>query len=167
MPVSSLNSTASLWRQVEVTVDRFCRGFSLMEVLIAVFLSSLLITGIVQLVAGSVSAYRLQLSQSHLEESGHYARDVLVSHISQAGFQAEPWNVLSSMPAVTSDSIEDFAAGSDQLGLQRWSRRIMPYSSAEIMGSYTMRMAVVHNNPSPKINTVAFRRTDHPCRDRN
>lgn len=106
-----------------MTVSRRCEGFSLMEVLIAVFLSTVLTTGIVQLLSGSVSAYRLQLSQSSLEESGHYARDVLLSHISQAGYQAEPWNAQKRLAALTSESLDNVSARGDQLGIQRWSRR--------------------------------------------
>lgn len=98
-------------------------GFSLLEVLVAMFLSAILITGIMQLLAGSVSAYRLQLGQSQLEESSRYARDVLVSHISQAGFQAEPWNTLQQVPALTTDAIDSVSPRGDQLGLQRWSNR--------------------------------------------
>jgi hypothetical protein len=87
------------------------------------FLSTLLMTGIVQLLTGSVSAYRLQLSQSQLEESSRYARDVLVSHISQAGFVPEPWNSLQQVPALTTDTINSNSTRGDQLGLQRWSRQ--------------------------------------------
>lgn len=98
-------------------------GFSLMEILIAVFLSTLLISGIVQLISGSVSAFRLQLSLGQLEESSRYAREILVSHISQAGYQPEPWNTPSVFPALTDDSKDSVSASGDQLGLQRWSRR--------------------------------------------
>jgi len=93
-----------------------------LEVMIGVFLSTLLISGIVQLLAGSVSAYRLQLSQSQIEESGRYARDVLITHISQAGFQPKPWQNLSDFPALTDEAIEGGSSTADQLGLQRWSR---------------------------------------------
>lgn len=99
------------------------QGFSLMELMIAVFLSTILTTGIVQLVSGSVSAYRLQLSQSHLEESGRYARDVLKSHISQAGFQPEPWLIQTQIPALTGETLNGNLLPGDQLGLQRWSRK--------------------------------------------
>lgn len=93
-----------------------------MEVMIAMFLSSILISGIVQLVAGSMSAYRLQLSQSQLEESSRYARDVLVTHISQAGFQPEPWLNQPQFPALTDEALDGNLFPGDQLGLQRWSR---------------------------------------------
>jgi len=98
------------------------RGFSLMEVMIAVFLSTILVSGIVQLLGGSVSAYRLQLGQSQLEESDRFARDVLITHIAQAAYVPEPWQNQPGLPALTSEAIDGSAVPGDQLGLQRWSR---------------------------------------------
>jgi type IV pilus assembly protein PilW len=97
-------------------------GFTLMEVMIGVSLSTVLLSGIVQLLSGSVSAYRLQLSQSQLEESGRYARDVLNTHIAQAGYQPDPWQNLPGLQALTDESLEGGSSAADQLGLQRWSR---------------------------------------------
>ena len=98
-------------------------GFTLLEMLIAVFLSTLLTTSVLQLLTASTSTYRLQLNQSQIQESSHFARDVLVSHISQAGFQAEPWNGLPTLAAVSADSAENSSSNGDQLGLQRMSRQ--------------------------------------------
>lgn len=98
-------------------------GFTLMEVMIAIFLSTLLMSGIVQLMGGSVSAYRLQLSQGQLEESGRYARDVLITHISQAGYHPKPWQNQPELPALTGETLDGSIVPGDQLGLQRWSRR--------------------------------------------
>jgi prepilin-type N-terminal cleavage/methylation domain-containing protein len=109
------------WKYPEVRGFRPNHGFTLMEVMIGVFLSTILMTGIVQLLSGSVSAYRLQLSQSQLEESGRYARDVLITNISQAGYQPEPWRHSSEFPALTGESIDGKKTPGDQLGLQRWS----------------------------------------------
>ena len=103
-------------------VFRKHRGFTLMEVMIGVFLSTLLLSGIVQLMGGSVSAYRLQLSQSQLEESARYARDVLMTHITQAGFQPEPWQNQPGTQALTDETLDGGSSAADQLGLQRWSR---------------------------------------------
>jgi len=94
-----------------------------MEMMIAVFLSTILTTGIVQLVSGSVSAYRLQLGQSHLEESSRYAHEVLKSNIMQAGFQPEPWLYQTQFPALTEETLNGSPLPGDQLGLQRWSRK--------------------------------------------
>jgi Tfp pilus assembly protein PilW len=109
------------WMYPEMKGIRTDRGFSLMEMMIGAFLSTLLISGIVQLVAGSVSAYRLQLSLSQLEESGRYARDMLVTHIAQAGYQTEPWNEQAKLPALSEESLNGDTLPGDQLGLQRWS----------------------------------------------
>ncbi len=98
-------------------------GFSLLEIMIGMFLSSLLIAGIVQLLVASASAYRLQLSMGQLEESGRYARDVLATHITQAGFRPEPWDKLQEIPALTDETLNGGSFRGDQLGLQRWSSR--------------------------------------------
>lgn len=103
--------------------SRTSSGFTLMELLLAVFLSTLLITAIVQLVSANVTSYRLQLTQSQLQESSQYARDVLVSHISQAGYQSRPWDLAYPLTAFTNESVENFSTYGDQLGLQRWSRQ--------------------------------------------
>ena len=102
-------------------VFRDQHGFSLMEVMIGVFLSTLLMSGIIQLLGGSVSVYRLQLSQGQLEESGRYARDVLAAHITQAGYQPEPWQDRPELPALTGETLDGGLQPGDQLGLQRWS----------------------------------------------
>ena len=120
---ASLRNTGLRWRYPEVPVFRTVQGFTLMEVMIGVFLSTLLISAIVQLLAGSVSAYRLQLTQGQVEESGRYARDVLVTHIAQAGYRPEPWRNESELPALTSESLDGGLVPGDQLGLQRWSMR--------------------------------------------
>lgn len=97
-------------------------GFSLLEILIAIFLSTLLITAIAQLMSASLNAYRVQLEKSQMEESGRYARDVLVSHISQAGFHPQPWNNEPGLVALTNESLDGPGGATDQLGLQRLSR---------------------------------------------
>ena len=96
-------------------------GFSIMELLIAMFLSSLLVSGVAVLTGSSVSAYRQQLAQGQMEESGRFARETLASHIAQAGFHPRPWQ--GSLSALTADSHNGTATTGDQLGLQRWSAR--------------------------------------------
>ena len=98
-------------------------GFSLLEVTIAVFLSVVLISGITLLLGNSVSAYRQQLGQGQLEESSRFAREILASHISQAGYQPWPWRNPAGLEAVTDESTDAGTLKGDQLGLQRWSDR--------------------------------------------
>jgi hypothetical protein len=73
------------------------------------------------LLTTSVSTYRLQLGLSQLEESGRYARDVLINHITQAGYRPQPWEPAFQLPAVTTETLNGSSKPGDQLGLQRWS----------------------------------------------
>jgi len=116
------NNTGLFSRRPEVKVFDRQRGFSLLELMIGVCLSTLLLSGVVQLVSGSVSAYRLQLSLGQMGDSGRYARDVLLNHIGQSGFQPQPWLNPTGFPALTAESSDGGTSEPDQLGLQRWSR---------------------------------------------
>jgi type IV pilus assembly protein PilW len=122
MSPAKLTGTGIPWTFPDVPALRNQSGFTLLEVMIGVSLSTILISGIVQLLSGSVSAYRLQISQSQLEESGRYARNVLITHIAQAGYQPDPWQNLPGVQALTDESVEGDSSAGDQLGLQRWSR---------------------------------------------
>ena len=123
MKAADQTSTGLPWKYPDMPECKTHRGFSLMEVMIAVFLSTVLMAGIIQLLSGSVSAYRLQLSQSQLAESSRYANDVLNAHITQAGYQPEPWQSDSKFPALTNETMNGASLRGDQLGLQRWSMR--------------------------------------------
>ena len=105
-----------------MTIRTVDRGFTLIELMIGMLLSSILLSGVVALLGGSVSTYRLQLNQSQLEESARYARDVLITHITQAGFQPEPWQPQTGFTALTDENVDGGSSASDQLGLQRWSQ---------------------------------------------
>lgn len=93
-----------------------------MEVMIGVFLSTLMMTAIVQLLGSSVATYRLQLEQAQLEESSRFARDVLTEHITQAGYHPQPWLVAENTPAVSNEAINDISVKGDQIGLQQRSQ---------------------------------------------
>ena len=98
-------------------------GFTLLELVIGVFVSALLTTGIVQLVTGSVSTYRLQIAQGQLEESSRFALDILHSHVSQAGYRPQPWLGAGDIPALTEENVNSDQDSGDRLGTQRWSQR--------------------------------------------
>jgi hypothetical protein len=99
------------------------RAFSLLELLLGVGLSGVLVLGVMQLLTASLSAYHAQINRSRMIESAHFAREVLIEHIAQAGYVPEPWQAETHLPALTSETREGNAPPGDQLGLQRWSRR--------------------------------------------
>lgn len=99
------------------------RGFSLLELLIGMFLAALLMTAVTSLLGGSVTAYRQQLVQGQLEESSRFAHEILDSHITQAGYDPRPWLNPAGFIALTDESLDRDTQPGDQLGLQRWSDR--------------------------------------------
>ena len=96
-------------------------GFSLLELLVGMFLAALLMTAVTSLLGGSVSAYRQQLVQGQLEESSRFAHETLESQITQAGYYPRPWQNPAGINALTDESVNRGTRAGDQLGLQRWS----------------------------------------------
>lgn len=115
-------STATHYRLPDMNFCKKIHGFTLLEVLIGVFLSTLLMTGIVQLLSAGVAAYRLQLEMAQLEESGRYARSVLQQYINQSGYHPEPWLLTEEFTAVSDEAQNSVSAKGDQIGLQQLSR---------------------------------------------
>lgn len=95
------------------------RGFSLLELLLAMLLGAVLISGATALMGGSAASYRLQLARGQMEESGQFARETLAAHITQAGYHPRPWQ--ANVAAVTSASVQGATIAGDRLGLQRRS----------------------------------------------
>lgn len=96
---------------------------TLIELLLALALGSLLLTGLIQVVSAATSSSRLQDEQAMLQENARYAISLLSRHVRQAGFNPEPWNTLQFLPAFTDETEDGASAGSDRLALQSWSDR--------------------------------------------
>ncbi|WP_372742931.1 PilW family protein, partial [Neptunomonas sp.] len=63
------------------------RGFSLIELMIAMSLGLILIGGVVNLFLASSQTYRLQESMFRVQESGRFALDFMLRDLRDAGFQ--------------------------------------------------------------------------------
>jgi type IV pilus assembly protein PilW len=81
------------------------RGFSLVEIMVALAISLLLIGGVLQIFLSSKQAYRAQDNLSRVQENGRFATDYLGRHVRLAGYRAD----LSKTPAIT------FPAGSEAI----------------------------------------------------
>ncbi|MBZ4192820.1 MAG: PilW family protein [Candidatus Contendobacter sp.] len=62
------------------------RGFSLIEIMVALALSLFLITGMIQLLIGNKQSYRVHEAQSRMQENGRFALEALGRDIRMAGF---------------------------------------------------------------------------------
>jgi prepilin-type N-terminal cleavage/methylation domain-containing protein len=96
-------------------------GFTLLELLLAVALASLLTLGLVQIVTASSSAGRLQRNQAQIEDHARFAIAVLSRAIREAGYRPEPWNDAYSRAALSAGNANDVTASGDRLALRAWS----------------------------------------------
>lgn len=104
-------------------IHRRAGGFSLIELMIAGLLATLLLTGLVQVAAGARSSFALQEDVADLQERARFGLDRLRGALRQAAFAPEPWagDPFDGEPAVT--GTDGGAAGSDRLVLRSHSDR--------------------------------------------
>ena len=62
------------------------RGLTLIEILVALFVSGLVLAGVVQIYASSKQAYRVQESLSRLQENGRFAINRITHDLRMAGY---------------------------------------------------------------------------------
>jgi len=63
-----------------------CRGFSLVELMVALVITLILMAGIGQIFLSSKKSYTLQDSLSRIQETGRYAMEVLTQDLRRAGY---------------------------------------------------------------------------------
>ncbi len=64
------------------------RGFTLIELMIAMLIGVFLMTGVIQIFLSAKQAYRLQENLSRLQENGRFAMDMITKDIRMAGYVA-------------------------------------------------------------------------------
>jgi len=98
------------------------RGMSLVELLVAMLIGAILLTGLVQIAAGARSSFRLQEALAEVQESGRFAIDTLGGILRQSAFAPEPW---AESPALglTPETGDDISRHGDRLVVRTWSER--------------------------------------------
>lgn len=82
------------------------RGFSLIELMVAMVLGLFLMSGMIAVFAGNKRSSELNAAMSNLQESARFALDRMASDIRLAGFQGCPdMNRSSRMPAIADDPV--------------------------------------------------------------
>lgn len=66
------------------------RGFSIIELMIAILLGGILLGGVLQILASNKQTFRVQTGLARLQENGRYAKFILSNDIRMAGFQGCP-----------------------------------------------------------------------------
>lgn len=97
------------------------RGLTLIELLVAMFLTAFLLLGLVKLVSAAGASTMLQDNQASLQNRVRFAGQVLAEAIASAGFSPAPWNTDLTLSAIGPQTADAVSASGDRLALQAWS----------------------------------------------
>jgi type IV pilus assembly protein PilW len=97
------------------------RGFTLLELMLALGLSALLVLGLVQVVAAAGASARLQDNHARLQENARLAHSVLSRAARETGFSPQPWNGAYPPVALGESTRDAVTARSDRLSVRSWS----------------------------------------------
>lgn len=96
------------------------RGFSLVEMVVAMLISLILIAGITQIFLGSRKSYTLQNTLSRQQENGRHAADVIARDLRKAGY----WGGNTTITGVTGTAPPLLPDHSCQTGDNSWARML-------------------------------------------
>jgi len=137
------------------------RGFSLIELMIAMTISALLMLGLVQIASAARSSFRLQEGLASVQQGGRFALESLADILQQSTFEPHPWLATGITVGVTDQSIDGLTASSDRLAVRGWSERncfgnLNPVQDAAGTAVFYLKESVIELNSS---NNLA-----HTCR---
>ncbi len=98
-------------------------GVSLLELLIAMALSSLLTLTLVHMAMAARNSFRLQESLAELQENARYFADLVASTVSGSAYHPKPWLHESTAIGLMPDSADKISQTSDRLVSRSWSER--------------------------------------------
>lgn len=87
------------------------RGFSLVELMVALAISMVAMVAVTELYLGTRQTYRVQAMQSRLSEDGRFALSILQRLVSQAGYRASSAAMPSRIKALSATSLQIAFAG--------------------------------------------------------
>lgn len=99
------------------------RGMSLLELLLAMALSSLLTLTLVNMAMAARNSFRLQESLAELQENSRFFADLLAMNISDSGFHPQPWLHEPTPVGLMPNSVDASTTNSDRLVSRSWSDR--------------------------------------------
>lgn len=101
----------------------FGQGMSLMELLVAMALSSMLALLLVQMAMAARGSFRLQEGLAELQENGRYFADLLSVEIAASAYHPKPWVHESTPIGLMAASVDGSSLNSDRLVSRHWSER--------------------------------------------
>jgi len=99
------------------------RGLSLIELLLAMLIGAILLTGLIQIAASARSSFLLQEAIAEVQESGRYVVDSLGDILRQTVFSPQPWLASATAIGLTAETVDSVSAHGDRLAIRTWSER--------------------------------------------
>ena len=96
-------------------------GLTLIELLVALALSTLLLLGLVQIATAASSSTQLQRNQARIQEHARMASKVLSAAVRQAGFNPQPWSAEFPAAGLAELSVDGVSRAGDRLAVRYWS----------------------------------------------
>jgi type IV pilus assembly protein PilW len=130
-------------------VTRAIAGFSLVELMVAIALSLLLLTGVVAIFSSSRVSYESTDQLSRVQETGRFALEQLSRHIRSAGFAGcsrQPNYVSTSLADATTNLSRDFL-GAAVLGYDATGTDWDPEIDSSITGAFAESDVLVVRGP--------------------
>ena len=116
-----------MYTQRSLTASRTQRGFSLVEMMIAMVIGLILIAGVIQIFVSSKQSYRVQDSMGRLQENARFAMDFLSREVRMAGFTGcfknSPTTIenILNTPSAFSWDINNMLSGNEATSATTWS----------------------------------------------
>ena len=111
-------------------LPRLSRGFSLVELMVALLITLILLAGIGQIFLSSKKSFTIQDSLGRMQENGRYAMETLAQDVRRAGF----WGGNADITA-----IDDYVGGTGKVATDdgtctdaNWARMLTTGSSARM-----------------------------------
>ncbi len=96
-------------------------GMTLLELVIALTLTAFLVLGLVQIAAAASASTQLQRNQALIQENARAVFIAMTRAIRRAGFNPQPWHMLSPSLGIAELSIDDVSSKGDRISVRDWS----------------------------------------------
>lgn len=150
------------YKQNYPNIHRLNKGFSLVELMIAIVLGLLILGAILGVFAGTSQTFRTQEAMSQVQESGRFAIEILTRDIRQTGFRGAclpgtSMNNLLAFDATDEDEVRIFDFNSS--AIEGWHQSAGPHANLMtdyLPGTDTLLIKKVANmDVKPNGNTPA------------
>lgn len=105
-----------------MNAHRTVAGFTLVELLVALLVAAVLVTGITRLALAAANGFRLQQALGDLQDAGRFASSRVYDEIRASGFHPQPWLDSENGRAIHNSTANATGPASDRIALRRWSQ---------------------------------------------